>query len=123
MLLPNHSLHLARFLARPRQCVQVFQQGKQRCAQDGPTAARAQHGNQLPRGTPLRDLISLPEWDDGWYGPQTRLTHSPASHIPAPTSVAASPPLKKQMKGRPMPGVLSRGMPPVLQLIWNDVHE
>src|SRR6266571_6996198 len=123
MLLPNHSLHLARFLARPRQCVQVFQQGKQRCARDGSTAARAQHDTQLPRDARLRDLLNLPEWDDAWYGPQTRPSRSPPSHVPAPTSVAALPLLEEQMKGRLMPGVQSQGRPPVLQLIWNDMYE
>src|SRR3989442_2041115 len=123
MLLPNHNLHLARFLTRPRQCVQVFQQGKQRCAMDGPTAARAQHDTQLPRDAPLQDLPGIPEWDDALYGPQTRTSRSSPSHVPAPTSVGALPPLKKQMKGRLMPGVQSQGRPPVLQLIWNDVHE
>src|SRR6266404_177643 len=61
LLLPRHNPHLERFLAQPRQYVQVSQQDKQRSVWDGPGAAQVPSGTQLPRDAPLLDLISSPE--------------------------------------------------------------
>src|SRR5258708_8513941 len=75
-----------------RRYVQAFRQGKQMCAPDAPAAAPALYGTPLPRAVSRQAPPGTPGWDDSWYGRQTRLTRTPPSHVPAPTSKAARPP-------------------------------
>src|SRR5258708_28832899 len=82
----------SRLVVPLRRYVRAFRQGKQMCALDVSTAAPALYGTPLPPAVSRQDPPGTPGWDDSWYGRQTRLTRSPPSHVPAPTSTAARPP-------------------------------
>src|SRR6266851_1198569 len=101
--------------------VQAFRKGKQIYALDAPTAAPALYGTLLPPAVPRQDLPGIPGWDDAWYGHQTRLTHSPPSHVPAPTSKAAHPLPLPQMKSLLMPYESPQGRFHALQPTGHDM--
>src|SRR6266851_846118 len=100
--------------------VQAFRQGRQMCALDALAAAPALYGTLLPPAVPRQDLPGTPGWDDAWYGRQTKLTRSPPSHVPAPTSKAARPPLP-QRRVLLMPSGCSRGSFHALQPTGHEI--
>src|SRR5712691_5970513 len=118
--MPSCTLLPSQLVAPVCRYVRVFRKGKQMCALDGPTAALALYGTLLPPVVPPRDLPGTPGWDDAWYGHQTRLTHSPPSHVPAPTSKAAHPPPLPQMKVLLLPNESPQGRLHALQPTGHD---
>src|SRR5260221_4619148 len=96
--MPTCTLLPSQLVVPLRRYVQAFRQGKQMCALDGPAAAPERYGTLPPHAALLPDPTGMPEWDDASCAHQTRLTHSPPSHVPAPTSKAAHPSLPPQRR-------------------------